>query len=169
MLRLGNMLEPLKLFRLDFFRHSPAAHDALCRGEERKLRDGGLFDHLGFEARREAIAAAVRERLPWSAAGWVQTEYRDGRFYADLFTQVDGKGPSYRESFDLGSLTDDPALLRESFMAVTETVRDVLPAGVFVEEEPYHVLVERFDFRRFCADHRRPAPALVAERARKWN
>lgn len=165
------MLLPLKLFRLDFFGHSPDAHDAACRAEERSLRDGGLFDHLAFADRREAIAAAVRDRLPWAAAriGWSQTEFRDGRFYADLFMQLEGKRPKYRESFDLGSVNDDPTLLREAFMAVTETVREALPAGAFVDEEPYHILVERFDFRRFCTDHRRPAPATVADRARRWN
>lgn len=161
----------LKLFRLDFYRHSPEAHDAACQAEERLLRDSGQFDHLGFEARREAIAGAVRERLPWAAArnGWIQTEYRDGRFYADLFMQVDGARPKYRESFDLGSINDEPALLREAFMAVTATLLDALPAGAYVDEEPYHVLVERFDFRRFCSDHRRPAPAAAADRARRWN
>lgn len=165
------MLLPLKLFRLEFFGHAPDAHDALCRAEERILRDSGAFDHLGFEKRREAIADAVRDRLPWAGArsGWVQTEFRDGRFYADLFVLGDAKRPKYRESFDLGSINDDAALLREAFMALSETVRPHLPAGAFLDEEPYHILVERFDFRRFCTDHRRPAPASIADRARKWN
>lgn len=165
------MPSTLKLFRLDFFRHSPDAHDAVCRAEERAIRESGLFDHLGFAERREAIAGAVADRLSWASTrlGWIQTEYRDGRFYADLFVQLDGGQPKYRESFDLGSIADEPALLREAFMTVTATVLDALPAGAYVDEEPYHILVERFDFRRFCSDHRRPAPAAVADRARKWN
>lgn len=165
------MPPPLPLFRLDLFRRTPQAHDALCRREERAVRDSGLFDHLGFAERREAIAAVVRERLPWAAerCGWVQTELRDGRFYADLYLQTEGKRPKYRESFLLGVIDDAPDLLREAFQNVPTLVAGAAPAGGFVDVEPYAILVERFDFRRFCGDHRTPAPAALAERARRWN
>jgi hypothetical protein len=162
------MLTTLKLFRLDFFQISPQQHDALCREEERKIRDAGLFDHLDFEVRSLAIKAAVQEKCSWAArrAGWVQTELRNGRFYADLHVTNEG---AYRESFELGTLADNPEDLRTAFLNLPSRMAELLQATAFIDVEPYHILVERFDFKRFCNDHRLPHPEKVAERARTWN
>jgi hypothetical protein len=174
------MLPTLKLFRLDLFRTSPHSYDAVCREKEREVRDSGIFDHLDFDARRAAIIEAVKLKYPWNAqlCGWIQTEFADGRFYADLFlseptrdgSSIDLKPASYRESFVIGTVEDAPEQLREMLLALPEKMAQSLPKGAYIDSEQFEILVERFDFKRFCGDHRVPLhPNAVAERARRWN
>lgn len=160
------------LFHLDFYRITPEQHDALCRAAERELRDEGLFDQLDFEARREAVMKIVHARLPWSAGrvGRMQTELRDGKFYADLHVGAPG-AMKYRESFALGSIDADAAALREAFYAAATWAGERVPEAAYCEEEAYRMLVERFDFLRFCRDHRTtvPAGAGATGRVSRWN
>ncbi len=166
------MLPTLKLFRLDLFRTSPQIYDAVCREKERDVRDSGVFDHLEFDARRAAIIDAVRKQYSWTAqlCGWIQTEFADGRFYADLYMTDSFKPAAYRESFVIGTVDDAPDQLREMLLSLPEKMALSLPNGVYIDAEQFEILVERFDFKRFCGDHRVPVhPSAVAERARRWN
>lgn len=173
------MLPTLKLFRLNLYQVSPQAYDAACHAREQEVRNSGVFDHLDFDARRTAIIEAVRKQYSWPAqlCGWIQTEFSDGRFYADLYlSDLAGENSSrikvatYRESFVLGTVDDAPDQLREMLLALPEKLASSLPSGAYVDAEQFEVLVERFDFKRFCGDHRIPVhPNAVAERARRWN
>lgn len=140
-----------------------------------------MFDHLDFDARRGAILDTVRKQNAWSSqlCGWIQTEFSDGRFYADLYLgDVAGEfsphakpaAAVYRESFVLGTVDDAPEQLREMLLALPEKLSQSLPSGAYIDAEQFEILVERFDFKRFCGDHRVPVhPTAVAERARRWN
>ncbi len=169
------MHDIIKLFRFDCYRLDPHAHDAVCHEIERRLRDGGSFDHFGPLERQEKIAAAVRDAYSWSSerCGTVQTEFNGGRFFADVYlgpTDPSAVGaPVYQESFDLGSVSDDPTALRVAFLALPERLAKMLDRSVYFDSEEYEILVERFDFQRFCSDHQIPAPELVAARSRTWN
>lgn len=164
------MSTSVHLFHLDFYRVTPEQHDALCRAAERELRDEGLFDQLDFEARREAVMKIVHQRLPWGAGrvGRLQTELRDGKFYADLHVGAPA-AMKYRESLSLGSVEDDTAALRKAFSAAASWAGDRVPGAVYCEEEAYRMLVERFDFTRFCQDHRLTLPTGAAQRVSRWN
>ena len=158
------------LFSLDFFRTTPQAHDAACRSAERELRDAGIFDHLDFEERRAAVIKAVRTQLPWEAerVGRLKTEMRDGRFYADLYLRSGG-AESYRESFVLGGLEDGPEELRKAFSEVVTSAANLVPDAEYFDEESYRMLLERFDFKRFCRDHRPRERATGTQRVTRWN
>jgi hypothetical protein len=159
------MASPVALFRLDFYRHTPEQHDAACRSAERELRAGGAFDALGLVERRDAIARAVNARLPWGAGlvARLQSELRDGSYYADLLVNT-GAGLQYRESAVLGTLDDKPELLRKAFANAVAWAGNLVPEAVYCDEEGYRLIVERFDFKRFAQDHRRPAAAGSASR-----
>ncbi len=168
------------LFRFDLFRVSPEKYDAHCRRIETRLKESGVYNHLDFASRQEAIVKAAQKEYPWKAqrCGWVQVELEGSSFVATLHL-ADDAGPSIvekalptaeRERYELATLTEEPEAIREALYGVAKWADRAVPASVYVDSDHYEMLVERFDLKRFRADFLLRAPGHhPVERPRYWN
>lgn len=170
---------PITLFRIDLYRVDPEHYDAACREFENRLKTRPRYAELPFAKARAVVSEAVALKYPWPAqrCGWLEVRLEADAYFADLHlgdseAEVRSKPVDcgYRESLPLGGLNDAPEAIREILTRLPDKLELMVAAGVYVDREPYEILIERFDFKRFAADHRLPVHAGErADRARRWN
>lgn len=175
----GSMQTKLPLFHFHLYRTSPHEHDMACRRLERKLRCE-RSETADWLTRRNAIAVKASRRYPWSAqrCGLVSVDLEGERFVVTLYL-CDDTSPvlqerpgqaHYRARRELGTLQDEPGMLRSAMEAVPEWVAEFVPPTVYLDTAMYDTLVEHFDFRRFRSDYLTFMPrGNAVDRQRRWN